>query len=332
MNTLVDSYDAALFDLDGVVYVGLQAVPGAADVLATLRGRGVRCGFVTNNASRPPATVAQHLSSLGIAASAADVVSSAQAVAALMAKELPPGSLVFICGTDALAAEIAAVGLVPSRDIDAEAVALVQGYNPAWTVVELQQACQLIQRGVRWYASNNDLTIPTDRGIMPGMGSYLQLISTACGGARPVAIAGKPYLPLLHATLERIKPTRPLFVGDRLDTDIEGAHTAGIDSLLVINTGAHGKADLLTAPEHQRPTHIGADLGALLLPSRSITWDGLTVRCGQQHATLIDDVIECTSPVTMAEQLDALWCAAQLAWRFPQAQMRRSLETLDLLH
>ena len=85
MTAVIDGYDAALFDLDGVVYLGPDAVPGAADGIRGLRERGVQVGFVTNNAARSPNEVADHLDELGIPATPSDVVTSSQAVARLMA-------------------------------------------------------------------------------------------------------------------------------------------------------------------------------------------------------------------------------------------------------
>lgn len=264
---LVDNYDAVLYDLDGVIYRGPTAIDGAVATVNALRERGVAQAFITNNASRAPETVAEHLTRLGIHAGANDVVTSAQAIADVLAVALPTGARVFVVGSDALAAELTAVGLCPVREVDADPVALVQGYNPDWTVTDLQNACVLIQRGLPWYASNDDLTIPTDRGIMPGMGAWINLLSAACRGARPVATAGKPHRPLLEQTLERLRQhggaQRPLVVGDRLDTDIAGANAIGIDSLFVLS-GAHTRDDLAAAPSEQHPTWIGDDVRALL--------------------------------------------------------------------
>lgn len=318
---LLDAYDAALFDLDGVLYVGPDAVDGAAEAVRGVRAAGRAVGYVTNNASRTPDAVAQHLARLGIAATPDDVVTSAQAIARVMADRLPAGARVMVVGSDALAAEVGAVGLVPVGTMAEDPAALVQGYHAGWTVADLQEACVAVHAGLPWYASNLDLTIPTDRGIMPGMGSWVNLVSAACGGARPVEVAGKPYPPLLEATVERVGCTRPLFVGDRLDTDIEGAAAVGMDSLFVL-TGAHGPGDLLAAPVEQRPTHLGWNALALLddpleLRPELVDVAGTTARLTRR-------------PGDLRERLEALWALAHAVWEAPGTDAREALSALGL--
>ena len=116
--TLIQNYDAALFDLDGVVYLGPAPVDGAAEGLAGLREAGVRVGFVTNNAARTPRTVVEHLIGLNIEAGIDDVVTSSQAGSRLLADRVAPGAKVLVVGTDALVAEVEAVGLTPVSSVD----------------------------------------------------------------------------------------------------------------------------------------------------------------------------------------------------------------------
>src|SRR5215469_826258 len=106
-------YDVALLDLDGVVYTGAGAVRGAVHALAEARATGLRLAFVTNNASRSPSAVAAHLSSLGVPATAADVVTSAQAAASLIAARVPAGSPVLVAGAIGLRLALRARGLRP---------------------------------------------------------------------------------------------------------------------------------------------------------------------------------------------------------------------------
>ena len=312
---LIDRYDAALFDLDGVVYLGPQPVPGASDGIADLRARGVRIGFVTNNAARPPQVVVDQLTRLGIPASVDDIVTSAQAGAAMLAEQLAAGSLVYIAGADALADEVRAAGMRGTRDWREEPVAVIQGYDPdiAWST--LDGACFAIERGARWFATNSDLTRPTDLGLVPGAGAQINVVRTAVD-AEPEE-AGKPSPPLLHETMRRLHSTRPVFVGDRLDTDILGANRVGIDSLLVF-TGAHGKHDLVDAGEDLRPTWIGPDVPSLLQPPRTVQWDGETCRVGEQRAVVEDDEVRLASvPTGLSDQYDAAWAVIQVAWRHP---------------
>ena len=130
---LIDSYDAVLFDLDGVIYLGPVAVPGAADGIAQLHDRGTKIGFVTNNAARPPAAVADHLVELGIPASAADIT-SAQAAAHLLVNRFGAGARILAVGGDGVIAALSEAGLVGVHSADHHPVAVIQGYgfNLAW--------------------------------------------------------------------------------------------------------------------------------------------------------------------------------------------------------
>ncbi|WP_022909927.1 HAD-IIA family hydrolase [Aestuariimicrobium kwangyangense] len=324
---LIDDYDAALFDLDGVVYLGPQPVEGASEGIAALRERGVHVGFVTNNAARTPQHVVDHLVQLGIPADVADVVTSAQAVARLMADELPEGSLVLVTGTAALAAELTAVGLTTTQNWRDEPVAVVQGYDPDMTQARLDGACFAIQRGARWYASNTDATRPTDQGLVPGAGSQVASVRVAVE-IDPV-VAGKPCAPLMHETVTRLGAGRPIFVGDRLDTDIEGANGVDMESLFVF-TGAHGKADLAGADVHHRPTHIGHDLRALLAPARTLTTGSDSATCGHITARVTNGRVHLDQPgTTPDEQLDALWAVLALVWE--GADGTEALAALDLI-
>jgi len=264
MTALVDSYDMVGFDLDGVVYRGPEAVPQAPETIAELRKRGVRVGFVTNNAQRASSTVADHLTSLGIDCTPDDVVTSAQATARIMAEALPAGAEVFVLGTPALRAEIAARGLTPVSGRSSALAAICVGFDPSLTWDDLNQGCYAVQAGAVWYACNDDLNRPSGDGIAIGMGGILKAMKEALPGLAPI-MGGKPARPLLDETLLRLGGTHPLFVGDRLDTDIEGANNAGWDSLFVLS-GAQNMADLAVAPAVQYPTYIGQDVSALLAP------------------------------------------------------------------
>lgn len=273
---LIDSYDAALFDLDGVVYLGPVAIPGAAEGLTELRARGVPVAFVTNNAARSPDAVAMHLTELGVVATAQDVVTSAQAGARLLSELVEPGAPVLVIGTEALAGEVAAVGLVPTGSVDPLPAAVIQGYHPGLPWELIDKGAYAIQQGAHWIGTNTDSTRPTVHGLVPGAGAQICALRAAV--QIDPQIAGKPYSPLLRETVRRLQAARPIFVGDRIDTDIDGAAGLGMDSLLVF-TGANGKRDLVAA--RNRPTHIGWDLGALLMPALSVEVDGRTARCGE---------------------------------------------------
>ncbi len=257
---LVDRYDAVLLDLDGVVYLGEEPVPGAVEAIARLRSAGVPVGYVTNNASRGAGEVAALLNKLGIAAVAAEVVTAAQASARLLAERFPPGTPVLVVGSDALRAEVELAELVPVREAGT-AEAVVQGYGPQVGWADLAEASVAIRAGALWVATNTDKTLPSPRGPLPGNGSLVAALATALG-RQPDVVVGKPEPTLLWSAAKSRGAQRPLFVGDRLDTDILGAHRAGFDSLLVL-TGVSTAAEAELAPAAERPTYVGGDLGAL---------------------------------------------------------------------
>lgn len=313
---LVDAYDAALFDLDGVVYLGPKAVPGAPEGLAELRQRGTHIGFVTNNAARPPQVVVDQLVGLGVEANLADVVTSAQAGARMLAEQLPADSLVYVCGSDALADEVRAVGMRTTREWRDQPAAVIQGYDPNISWSTLDGACHAIQRGAQWFATNSDLNRPTDLGAVPGAGAQINVVKSSVSG-EPVE-AGKPCPPLLRETVRRLGANHPIFVGDRIDTDIMGAVNVGMDSLLVF-TGAHGKHDLAVVEPNGRPTYIGPDLRALLSEPRAASWDGEVCRVGAVTASVRDGVAAIDAvPSDVEGQFDATWALLQVLWRYPE--------------
>jgi glycerol-1-phosphatase len=261
---LADAYDCALLDLDGVVYVEGEALNGVPDVLAQARGRGLKLAFVTNNASRPPAAVAQRLCELGVPAEASDVVTSAQAAAREVARRVPSGSEVLLVGGDGLAAALAERGLKSAASSADAPAAVLQGFGPDVSWRQLADAAVAIRSGAVWIASNTDLTIPTSRGPVPGNGALVNAVAAAVG-ARPTAVAGKPFPPLFDETIDRVGCKRPLVVGDRLDTDIEGAHAIAADSLLVL-TGVTEIRELCRAAPTCRPSFVAWTLSGLVAP------------------------------------------------------------------
>ena len=258
--TLQEVYDLAVLDLDGVVYIGRHAVPGAAEHLAAATRAGMRLAFVTNNASRPPGTVAEHLRDLGIPATAADVVTSAQAAARLLARRLPAGAPVFVIGGEGLYAALEERGLRGVSSSEDDPVAVVSGYSPDLRWATVSEGAILVREGLPWVASNTDFAVPTARGHGPGNGVLVEAVARFAG--REPVVAGKPLTPLFEETLLRTGGTRALVVGDRLDTDIEGATNAGLDSLLVL-TGVTGLQELVSAAPGRRPTYVAADLAGL---------------------------------------------------------------------
>lgn len=300
-------HDLGMFDLDGVVYIGGEAVPGAAEHLEAVRDDGMRCAFITNNAARTPGTVAEHLCALGVTAQESDVVTSAQAAARVLRERVGAGAAVVVLGGEGLREAVVAEQLV-AVDVEDEAAAIVTGYGPdvRWSAV--MRAAVRIRDGLWWVASNTDATIPTPFGVAPGHGVLVETLQRFAD-VDPV-VAGKPERPLLDETIRRVGGERPLMIGDRLDTDIEGARRAGIDSLLVL-TGVTGLAELVAARPAERPTYLGADLGTLRERQVAPEPHGDGWSLGGWAAQVSAGRLECDGDGTVADW----WrCVAAAAW------------------
>jgi glycerol-1-phosphatase len=264
VSTLAEEHDCLLLDLDGTVFRGHEPTIGAVETLATVRARIL---FVTNNASRGPAEVAQHLHAMGFSAKPEDVVTSAQSAAKLLADQLRPGAVVLVVGTDALAAEVMEVGLKPVRQWSDGPVAVVQGHSPQTSWPDLAEAALAIRNGALWVAANVDLTLPSERGLLPGNGSMVAALRAATD-CEP-QVAGKPQPPLLRDALARGAFQTPLVVGDRLDTDIAGSNATGLPSLMVLS-GVSTAGEVLRAATSERPDYLATDLRSLYARSDSL--------------------------------------------------------------
>ena len=315
------TYDVALLDLDGVVYVGPEAVPGVPQALAAARAAGMRLGFVTNNASRTPEEVARHLTALDVPASAAEVITSSQAAATVVAQRLHAGARVLPVGGPGVAAALEAAGLTVVGRAEDEPLAVVQGYgrDVGWT--HLAEAVVAVRNGAEHVATNADATIPSPRGPLPGNGALVGVVS-AVTGRRPL-VTGKPD-PAMHAEcVRRTGARRPLVVGDRLDTDVEGGRRAGAATLLVL-TGVTDPAVLLAAGPDRRPDLLAPDSGGLLTPHPGVVaehgrWrcDQWTVRSGDGTLRLGRDAVGAPAGADGLDGLRAL-CVAHWA-QHPEA-------------
>lgn len=311
---LTDAYDLAMLDLDGVVYIGGEAVPGAASAIGHARGAGMRVAFITNNASRPPEVVAEHLVELGVDAAVDDVVTSAQAAARVAREAWGAGARVVCLGAAGLESALVDAELVPVRATD-DAVGVVTGYGPdvAWRAI--MRTAVRVRDGLPWIASNTDLTIPTAFGTAPGHGVLVEMMSRFTG-VTPV-VAGKPARPLLDETVRRVGGVRPLMVGDRLDTDIEGARNAGLDSLLVL-TGVTGLPELAAAAPALRPSYLSGDLSGLGCVHRAPEPQGDHWVLGDWRARVAAGVLEVAAPEGRPDRDpdpdDAWRVAAAAAW------------------
>jgi glycerol-1-phosphatase len=312
---LAIAYDVLLLDLDGVVYLGGTAIPGAPEALRKARDAGAHLAYVTNNASRTPAAVAAVLAGMGVPAEPADVITSCHAAARLLADQLPPKSKVLVVGSTALRLAVRERGLTPVSTAAEHPLAVVQGYGPGIDYSKFKEGGNAVRAGAVFVGTNADSTLPGPHGTQPpGNGSLLQVIAHATG-VTPT-IAGKPEPPLHRESVIRTGARRPLVVGDRLDTDIEAAWNAGTDSFLVL-TGVDNPRSTVLAPPHRRPTYIAETLDALLQPYPDVTpaADGAGASCGGWTAVAAKDgQLTVTGAGQSSRAIDGLRALAVAAW------------------
>ncbi|GAA0896923.1 HAD-IIA family hydrolase [Virgisporangium ochraceum] len=305
--TIAATHDLFIFDLDGVVYIGPAAVPGAVAGITRLHELGLGVAYATDNASRRASSVTAHLAELGVPSSEGEVVTSAQVSAGVMAERLPAGSRVLVVGTAELAAEIEEVGLRAVWSADDSPVAVVQGYGRDVGWQQLAEGCVAVRGGAWWVATNADRTLPSARGPLPGNGALVAALAVAVD-REPDLVVGKPAPALFEQAAKRRGASRAVVVGDRLDTDIEGANAASMDSLFVL-TGVHRPVDLVAAPAHQRPTYVAADLGGLFTEG-----DARPVASGADGWTAVADDGDLVLRGA-GETLDELRALCATAWR-----------------
>lgn len=310
--TPLTGIDTVLADLDGVVYAGDGAIPYAVESLTRAREQA-RVGYITNNASRTDAAVAAHLTRLGLATAPEDVVTSPQAAMRLLSAKVPAGSTILIIGGEGLVVEAEKAGFVVTRSADDAPAAVVQGFAPEVGWKDLAEAAFALATpeeagGIPWIATNTDWTIPQARGIAPGNGTLVSAVHTAVG--RLATVAGKPETPIFVEAVARFGAAKPLFIGDRLDTDIAGASAAGITSVLVL-TGIDRPKHILAAPPNARPDFIVEDLRGLfeVYPSTVIEGDRVVVGDAAVRIDGADLIVE-----RAGSQLDLLRAAARAIW------------------
>lgn len=266
-------YRGLLCDLDGVVYRGREACPGAVEGLRAAREAGVRVLFMTNNAGHTPDGIAEHLTELGVRSTAQEVLTSSQVAAGYLVDREKPRSLAREAGRSlrdlvlavggpgvTVAMRRAGLAVVTARDLPDPTLglvwAVVQGYGPEVDVRDLTEATYAVNQGALWVATNSDATLPTPRGLAPGNGSLVAAVSHATGRP-PDVVVGKPYPTTYHRALAMLDlpVAQVLAVGDRLETDIAGARAAGLATALVL-TGVHGRPEAAAAVPTQRPDMI----------------------------------------------------------------------------
>ncbi len=308
MTNLLSNFDVILADLDGVVYEGTAAIRDAVESVARLQASH-RLGFVTNNSSRKPETIVAQLAGFGVIAQPEDVVSSGQTGVELLSTMIEPASKVLVVGGEGLRFYVAEAGFSVVDSAEDKPAAVIQGFAPDVSWRNLAEASFAIQNGAKWVATNQDWTLPQERGMAPGNGTLVSAVHTAVGQL-PV-VAGKPEPAIFETAVKRFDAKRPLFIGDRLDTDIVGANRAGIASVLVL-TGVSRAKEVLAAKVDERPTFIVETLAGLFEKYGEPKQTKRGFKLGQSEVELLGNRVVVVSGD--AKSIETLRCACAVIW------------------
>ena len=217
-----DSHRAVLCDLDGVIWLAHQPLPGSVAAIANLRSAGHRVLFVTNNSGDTIEVQETALAAIGVPA-VGNVLTSAMAAARLV----QPGERVLVCGGDGVRQAVTTRGVTVVAD-DAEADVVIVGFHRSFDYAGLTRAARAVWRGARLIGTNDDATYPTPDGPIPGGGSILAAVQTAAGVT--AVVAGKPHQPmvdLVRAEIGERESRAAVVVGDRQSTDGRFAQALG---------------------------------------------------------------------------------------------------------
>jgi HAD superfamily hydrolase (TIGR01450 family) len=231
--------------MDGTIYLGPHPIPGSPQFVSYLRASGRRCLFFTNNCSTDASNYVRKLASMGIEATAEDILTSGEATARYLLTETTHRR-VFLAGTPSLEAEFEAAGLSVNTD---EPEAVVLAFDKSLTYAKLERACLLLRAGLPYFATNPDKVCPTEYGYIPDCGSMAALLYESTG--RNPKYIGKPNPEMVRMGLEKIgaAPEETAMVGDRLYTDMQMAYDSGITSILVLS----GETKVSDIPQTSRP-------------------------------------------------------------------------------
>lgn len=304
-----NQFDLLLADLDGVVYEGSVAIKNAVETLNKIVEQNIPVGYVTNNSSRKPETIVAQLVDLGLSSKPEDIISSGQTAVELLQTKIPAGAKVLVVGGDGLRARVLAGGFEIVSSSDEKPQAVIQGFSPDVSWKDLAEASYSIQNGAIWVATNNDWTLPQEKGLAPGNGTLVGAVHTAVGQL-PI-VAGKPEPAIFETALKVFGSQSPLFVGDRLDTDILGANRAGIKSVLVL-TGVSTRKDVLAAAAEERPAYIIETLDGLLGTYQEPKQTKRGFSCGKASVELLGDKVLVTEGDP--QSIEALRAACSVIW------------------
>ncbi|MGN6587605.1 MAG: HAD-IIA family hydrolase [Solirubrobacterales bacterium] len=271
---LADDFDGFLIDLDGVVWIGREPVPGSVEALRKLLDAGKRIVFVTNNPGRLPQAYAERLRELGVEVGVEQIVTAGMVVARLAGEAAAAGDgTAFVVGRSALKEMVAATGarLLGGAEAERADVVVVSGHR-GFDYEELKTAKFALDNGARLFATSHDPTMPYPGGELPGTGAVLAAIEVASG--RQATIAGKPERHLFEMAIEAIRGSfrsagdrkkprdeRLAMIGDRVSSDIDGGRNAGLETVLVLSgTTSREEAEAADPP----PDHVLENLAGLL--------------------------------------------------------------------
>lgn len=236
----LNNIDAVILDMDGVMWRGTETLPGVPDFFLFLGERHIPYVMATNNATRSAMDYVSRIGNLGVPVSAEQIITSALVTAEELGRNYPPGTPIYVVGSPRL------IELLVERgyDIDPDnAKVVVAGLDVTLTYDKLRIAGQRILSGAEFIGTNGDRTLPTADGLVPGAGTIIAALEAMTD--RKARLMGKPEPTMFYTALKHLgtAPDRTLMIGDRLDTDIEGAHRAGLRTVLVL-TGVSQRADI----------------------------------------------------------------------------------------
>lgn len=265
LSPLLKAYDNVLLDLDGVVWVGHAAVPGAAEAISEVRSAGKRLVFLTNNSRRSPEDYVRQLWSFGIKASLEEMVTAGAAIQHLLAGREP--GRVYVIGSPAIFRHVSEAGhrIVNGSLPATEAQLVVVAGHDDFDYGELRDGTQALLAGAEMIAVDRDPTFPVDDELWPGTGAIVAALEFASG--RQATIVGKPEPQIFHTAIDRLDGGRTLMVGDRLDSDLAGAAAAGLDAAIVLSgVSSREQAEAASEPA---PVAVAADLHSLVVANGS---------------------------------------------------------------
>jgi HAD superfamily hydrolase (TIGR01450 family) len=267
--SLIDSYDCILLDLDGVVYLGKTPVDNAVKTIKELQKRKINIAVITNNGSVTAKSVSKWMKDFGLDIKPSSIITSSQTLCWYLQNNYAKSAKILVVGSDALKESVSDAGFKVVEKEDKDPMAVVNGIAPDIAQKNLAEMCYAISKNIPWIPTNGDYTFPTEKGLAPGNGAINALI-TSITGKSPI-LMGKPEPHMFQQAAKIFDSQKPIVVGDRLDTDIQGANNAGFKSLCVL-TGVSDMGQIKNAPASTRPTYVGKDLSALIDNNYLVSW------------------------------------------------------------